>query len=585
MTDIKKIFLSNHVDKQQLLVKYACILAFTNFVYLFFWQYSGLYLVMPINVLFSILFLVPIFFQNQKIFTTSSSLNLILFFGLIEVFIIACITWHHSQLILSWLLLVPLFAFLFSTGRKAVYWSVPCISMLLFVPNINNILLPYILPFEHYDANKMQLVNLVSVAGLLLNILFVALEYAHARDLIEETLRKQNSELQNAHHEIVETQKYKDRFFANISHELRTPMNAIKGISELLENTEHNDEDSELIESLKKSSSHLLTVINDILDYSKIQEGKLHLVHLEFDLRDALNSSFNLLKYSARQKNIDYRFVMDNNVPKFIEGDPQRLKQILVNLLGNAIKFTSVGFVEMRCKIETEPTDQQLVLKIEVQDSGIGISKSNIDKIFEGYNQADNLISLKFGGTGLGLNISKKLIEMLNGSITCTSVEGDGSIFSIQIPFKKIFALNSSNQGINYKSLLTEIKPDLNILIADDNKLNCVITKKIILNNIPNANVDTCEDGLQAVELTQKNKYDIVLMDMQMPLLGGEGATKLIRSELENLNNKTIIIALTANVSEKDLDSCIQSGMNDFLTKPFELKDLIQKLHDYSQIA
>jgi CheY-like chemotaxis protein len=362
-------------------------------------------------------------------------------------------------------------------------------------------------------------------------------------------------------------------------------MNAIKGISELLENTEHNDEDSELIESLKKSSSHLLTVINDILDYSKIQEGKLHLVHLEFDLRDALNSSFNLLKYSARQKNIDYRFVMDANVPKFIEGDPQRLKQILVNLLGNAIKFTSVGFVEMRCKIETEPTDQQLVLKIEVQDSGIGISKSSIDKIFEGYNQADNLISLKFGGTGLGLNISKKLIEMLNGSITCTSVEGEGSIFSIQIPFKKIFALNSSNQGINYKSLLTEIKPDLNILIADDNKLNCVITKKIILNNIPNANVDTCEDGYQAVELTQKNKYDIVLMDMQMPLLGGEGATKLIRSELENLNNKTVIIALTANVSEKDLDGCIQSGMNDFLTKPFELKDLIQKLHDYSQIA
>jgi signal transduction histidine kinase/ActR/RegA family two-component response regulator len=585
MTDIKKIFLSNHVDKQQLLVKYACILAFTNFVYLFFWQYGGLYLVMPINVLFSILFLLPIFFQHQKMVTTNRSLTIILFLGLLEIFMIASITWHHSQLILSWLLLVPLFAFLFSSGRQAVYWSVSCIVMLLIIPYINHISINYILQFEHYDASRMQVVNVVSVIGLLFNILLVALEYAHARDITEETLRKQNSELQNAHHEIVETQKFKDRFFANISHELRTPMNAIKGISELLENTSNNKEDGELIESLKKSSSHLLTVINDILDYSKIQEGKLHLVHLEFDLRDALTSSFNLLKYNARQKNIDYRFVMDANVPKFIEGDPQRLKQILVNLLGNAIKFTSEGFVEMRCKIETEPTDQQLVLKIEVQDTGIGISKNNMAKIFDGYSQADNLISLKFGGTGLGLNISKKLIEMLHGTINCQSSEGEGSTFDIQIPFKKIYSLNSASQGINYKSLLSEIKPNLTILIADDNKLNLVITKKIILNNLPSAIIDVCEDGFQAVELTQKNKYDIVLMDMQMPLLGGEDATKLIRSELENVNNKTIIIALTANVSEKDLDGCIQSGMNDFLTKPFELKDLIQKLHDYSQIA
>ncbi|MFM2225992.1 MAG: hypothetical protein RJA07_2194 [Bacteroidota bacterium] len=586
MIDIKKIFLSNHVDKQKLLVKYAIIIAITSLVYPLFWYYAGEIIVIPINIISGIFLLSLIYFERKKIISIPKALNLILMIGFVEIFLSSIVTWHRTPIVATWLLLVPLFAYLFGNGRKAVYWSLPCLIALFIIPTCNQILQPFMVQFENFNATHMKLINVLSLEGLLINILFLSMEYAQARDITEETLRKQNSELQNAHKEIVDTQKYKDRFFANISHELRTPMNAIKGISELLENTEHNAEDNELIESLKKSSNHLLSVINDILDYSKIQEGKLHLIHVEFDLRDVLYSAFNLLKYNARQKNIDYRFHIDPKVPKFIEGDPQRLKQVIVNLLGNAIKFTSKGFVEMRCKMENESNDNnQFVLKIEVEDTGIGISKTNITKIFEGYNQADDLISLKFGGTGLGLNISKKLIEMLNGTIDCNSIEGNGSTFGIKIPFKKIFSLNTANQVINYKSLLTEIKQDLNILIADDNSLNLIITKKIILNNIPTAKVDVCEDGMQAVELTKKNKYDIVLMDMQMPVLNGEGATKLIRNEIDNLNSKTIIIALTANVSEKDLDSCIQSGMNDFLTKPFELKDLIQKLHDYSQIA
>ncbi|MEY4877475.1 MAG: hypothetical protein RL708_2625 [Bacteroidota bacterium] len=586
MIDIKKIFLSNHVDKQKLLVKYAIIIAVTSFIYPFFWYYAGESIVIPINIASGTFLLSLIYFERKKILSTQNALNFILLIGFIEVFFTSIVTWHRTPIVVSWLLLVPLFAYLFSTGRKAVYWSLPCLIALFMVPTCNDFFLPMLSQYENFNPTHMKLINVLSLEGLLINILFLSMEYAQARDITEETLRKQNNDLQNAHQEIVDAQKYKDRFFANVSHELRTPMNAIKGISELLQNTSHTDEDNELISSLKKSSSHLLTVINDILDYSKIQEGKLHLVHVEFDLTDVVTSSFNLCKYNAHQKNIDYRLVMDKKIPKFIEGDPQRLKQILVNLLSNAIKFTTTGFVELRCFVDNESNDDnQFELKIEVQDTGIGIAKQNISRIFEGYNQADNLISLKFGGTGLGLNISKQLVELLEGTINCISVEGEGSTFSIAIPFKKVFSLNTSTQSINYKSLISEIKPNLNILIVDDNKLNLVITKKIILNNLPSAIIDVCEDGSQAVELTRKSKYDIVLMDMQMPVLNGEGATKLIRTEVDNLNSSTIIIALTANVSEKDLDSCIQSGMNDFLTKPFELKDLIQKLHDYSQIA
>ncbi|MEY2829952.1 MAG: hypothetical protein RIQ33_1810, partial [Bacteroidota bacterium] len=344
------------------------------------------------------------------------------------------------------------------------------------------------------------------------------------------------------------------------------------------------EEAEELFTSLKTSSHHLVAVIGDILDYSKIQEGKLQLVNAVIDLPEVLNNSFNMLKYNAKNKNIDYRLKFETTIIQNIESDKQRLQQIIVNLLNNAIKFTQDGIVEMRCSILQVP-ENSARLRIEIQDTGIGISEESSKKLFESYNQADAYISIKFGGTGLGLNICKKLVQMFDGKIGCSSKVGSGSIFFVEIPLKiieKSSLLSDENVAKNSIDLIKKINPTLSFLIVDDNQMNLTITKKILQKSLPECLVDTCEDGLQSISYTTKKKYDIILMDLQMPVMNGIDASIKIRNDKNNLNTNSAIIAFTANANEFDSKKCFEAGMNDIITKPFELKVLIEKIHTYS---
>jgi signal transduction histidine kinase/ActR/RegA family two-component response regulator len=568
-----------------ILFKYAGLIGGTSFFYILFWWYVGLYIIIPVNIITGSIILSSIFLVRKKIISARLGLNMLLGFGLIEIFFVSLFSWHHTSIILDWLMMIPLGAYLFiGGGKRAAIWAIPCLITFITVPILNHYMFTTFLKYEHFNIERLKIINVVSIVFLFVDIMLLSIEYSNLRDLKDKNLKLQNEELVSIQNDIIQTQKYKDQFFANISHELRTPMNAIHGISELLEKADLDDETNELVKSLKTSSSHLVSVINDILDYSKIQEGKLILSRNVFDLPEMLNDAYNILKYTASEKKIDYRLKFENKLPQNIESDQQRIKQVIVNLLGNAIKFTDEGIVEMRCSLINNQISDN-VLRVEIQDTGIGISKDYLDDIFESYSQADAYITNKFGGTGLGLNISKKLIKMLNGTIGCNSVIGKGSIFYIELPLNIV---NENTLLINSKNtdsiIVSEINPNLNLLIVDDNQMNLTITKKIIQKCVPDAIIDLCEDGMQALSITSKKRYDIILMDLQMPVMNGIEATIAIRNNAINLNSKSAIIAFTANANEGEIKKCIDAGMDDYITKPFELKDLVSKIQLYSKI-
>ncbi|MEY4875851.1 MAG: hypothetical protein RL708_1000 [Bacteroidota bacterium] len=582
---IKDFIAPQSFSEEFFLNKYATLIGATSFVYTLFWWYVGIYIIIPVNIITGILIFSPILLVRKKIISVRVGLNLLLGFGVLEIFFVSLFSWHHTSIILDWLMMIPLGAYLFmGGGKRAAIWAIPCLITFAAVPILNHFFVGTFIKYEHFDNERLKIINVVSIIFLFVDIMLLSIEYANLRDLNDKNLTLQNKELVVIQNDIIQTQKYKDQFFANISHELRTPMNAIHGISELLEKANLDEEADGLVKSLKTSSSHLVSVINDILDYSKIQEGKLILGKNVFDLPDLITEAYNMLKYTASDKKIDYRLKFENKLPQNIESDQQRIKQVIVNLLSNAIKFTDEGIVEMRCSfINNQKSDN--ILRIEIQDTGIGISKDYLDNIFESYSQADAYISNKFGGTGLGLNISRKLIKMMDGTIGCTSIIGKGSIFYIELP---LHIINESSLLTNSKQtdsiIIAEINPNLNLLIVDDNQMNLTITKKIIQKFIPNAIIDLCEDGMQAISITSQKKYDIILMDLQMPVMNGIEATIAIRNNSTNLNFKSAIIAFTANANEHDIQKCIEAGMDDYITKPFELKDLIAKVHQYSKI-
>ena len=416
-------------DLKYLISKYSLLLGITSLTYIFFWSYVGLYLIIPINIVTGLLMLLIVLFIKKDIVKPQIGFKILLVVGLLEIFLVSLLSWHHTCIILDWLMLVPMSAFLFMGGsKKTILWSMPCFLGFIIIPFSNNYLLENLMRFENFNLEHMRNVNIISMIFLFFEVMLISIEYANLRDINERNLQKRNQELEMV-------QSYKDQFFTNISHELKTPMNAIQGISELLTLSDMYSNNKELIDVLKTSSSHLLTVINDILDYSKIKDCKLILVNADYNLQELLRSTFNMLRYSAENKKLEYRLMLASEVPLMVVGDPQRLKQVIVNLLGNAIKFTHEGKVEMRCLMLLNQS-KQLQLRVEIIDTGIGISNESIDKLFYSYVQANEQISIKYGVTGLGLNICKNLIEMQSGIIGCKSVEGKGSTFFIELPIK-----------------------------------------------------------------------------------------------------------------------------------------------------
>jgi len=388
--------------------------------------------------------------------------------------------------------------------------------------------------------------------------------------------RKYADDLITTREEAILARNVKERFLANMSHELRTPLNGIIGISNLLKQTKLEDSQIEMVKLLEVSSQSLLGVVNDILDLSKIDSGKLVFTNREVNIRHLLNAASELLKFKANEKLIDLVVEVDADIPKYIEADPLRLNQILMNLLSNALKFTDKGFVKLSAKCVSK-TNNEVEIKFDVTDTGIGIQKNRQSKIFESYEQAEDDTALKYGGTGLGLGIVKKLVELLNGELVFESEYGKGSTFGFSIKFKiSENQLENLSQQIN--NALEAIE-NVKVLVAEDNMVNQFMIAKILKNWKIDAEI--VDDGEIVLNKLEENKYDIILMDTHMPNLGGYETTKRIRAKYGNDKDAVKIISLSAAVLEEEKKAAMDAGMNYVLTKPFlplELHRIISRI-------
>ncbi|HTF80295.1 MAG TPA: response regulator, partial [Cytophagales bacterium] len=378
-------------------------------------------------------------------------------------------------------------------------------------------------------------------------------------------------ELIKARYMAEESMKIKEKFLANMSHEIRTPMNAIIGFTSLLLSSELTPQQEEFINGIRFSGENLLVIINDILDFSKIQSGKFLIEEIDFVLSDVLNPIMKIFAAKAYKKNIDFQIETDVSTPYLI-GDPVRLNQILNNLIDNAIKFTTSGYVKLSVK-QLSNNDKDLTLEFKVIDTGIGIAEEKIDAIFESFTQASSDTTRMYGGTGLGLSIVKNIVEIQKGTIKATSTLGKGSAFTIILTYKK--------SSVVEKEASYEAEPmDLNgtkVLLLEDNQLNQIITKTVLTN--VGCMVDIAENGIQGIEMLKESEYDIVLMDIQMPEMDGYETTKHIRTKLPAGISNIPIIAFTADALSTESAKCFAVGMNDYISKPFKKGDLCTKIH------
>ena len=403
--------------------------------------------------------------------------------------------------------------------------------------------------------------------------------------VVEEKVRaeQQNREIERLLTEAQQASRLKSEFLANMSHEIRTPMNGILGMTDLVMTTSLTDEQRDYLDTARLSAKSLLTILNDVLDFSKIEAGRLDLNPIDFSLRQCVAETCKMLRLGASEKGLVVEWEAASGVPDNVVGDPDRLRQVLYNLLGNAIKFTAKGGVYL--KIEAEPPlEGGIVLRFAVRDTGIGIPREKQQLIFEAFRQADGSTTRKYGGTGLGLAICSRLIEMMGGSIQVESEVGGGSTFSFTARFAiAAFAGSvSPTDSVSLTNMLeavragqsNELPVSLRILLAEDNPVNQRLAVRLLERR--GHRVELASSGRQAIEWVDRQSFDLILMDLQMPDMDGLEATAMIRERERQRGGRTPIVALTAHTMKGDRERCLAAGMDNYINKPIDAATFLE---------
>ncbi len=462
-----------------------------------------------------------------------------------------------------WFVLGLVYIFLLFEGRD--FWIAMTLSLVSF---LGTYLLcyyrPYLVPestrFYSFSDSFFALVCVSLFIGILLKI--------QSRTYEQE---KKSAEAQKK--EVEQIARSKDTFFASMSHEIRTPINTIIGLNEMILREDISDEIAENAINIQNASKMLLTTINDILDLSKLESGKMDIVPTQYEISSMFSDLVNLIWIRAHQKNLEFKVDIDPEIPSMLYGDEIRIKQVVTNMLTNAVKYTSSGSVTLSAKGERVAADQ-ILLRISVQDTGMGIRKESLDDLFSSFKRVDESDNRNIEGTGLGLNISKQLIEMMGGKISVDSVYHQGSTFTVEVKqrivnVRPIGVINFATQKqLNHRAAYRQsfIAPDARILVVDDNSMNLMVVVKLLRDT--KVKVDMAESGREALQKTAENTYHVILMDHMMPEMDGAATLRAVRSQTKGFCQKTPVIALTANVMSDAEQVYRNMGFDGYLAKP-----------------
>lgn len=423
--------------------------------------------------------------------------------------------------------------------------------------------------FQDYDINDYLSKTDITAHKLRMALLNALRSYRDIRHAAE--LQKQIMLAEQESRTAAAASEAKSQFLAHMSHEIRTPLNGIIGIADILSQTDLNPEQSKYVSTIEKSGEALLSIINDILDFSKIEAGKLELEHIDFSLNEICESLGNIFIAQLKEKNLNYTFKLDPKIPEFLNGDPLRIKQILLNLVSNSLKFTTQGGIHI--DVFCLNCNDNIQLQFKIIDTGIGIPENKLNSLFEAFTQVDSSTTRKYGGTGLGLQITKRLIELMGGSIHVESQLNEGSTFIFNITLANGKSTINTSPDTTQPPTTTSNKK---ILVAEDNHTNQMVISAMLKRL--GYEFDICNNGEEAVAVLQESTYSLILMDCQMPVLDGFQATQKIREQPTIADIP--VIALTAGATDKEKQKCYDAGMNDFLSKPIKLgllKDTLLK--------